>query len=183
MTDSTFQFEKGIIMISTFSKRLLPIFVVCAFSLFSCGDKNDPSESIPQNQADSGEELPNTPQQENWVNVADLSSQQDSVIDFTSDGRDMIYVEHQGDVLNIYLDDEYGNNVAYMVRQQNGDMTILYDINEDGNTDIQYSFSPSAQEEVALIDSDFDGFPETKRRIFWDASQNKYIWLHIHQGS
>ena len=167
----------------TLSKRFLTsciiIFniILCSFSLFSCIDKDVPEESEPQDQADSGEEQPqpHNPQQENWVNVADLSSQQDSVVDFTSDGRDMIYVEHQGDVLHVYLDDEYGNNVAYMVRQKNGDMTILYDINEDGNTDIQYSFSPSAQEETALIDSDFDGFPETKRKVFWDDSQNKYI--------
>lgn len=167
----------------TLSKRFLTSYIIiftiilCSFSLFSCIDKDAPEESELQHQADSGEEQPqpHNPQQENWVNVADLSSQQDSVIDFTSDGRDMIYVEHQGDVLHVYLDDEYGNNVAYMVRQKNGDMTILYDINEDGNTDIQYSFSPSAQEETALIDSDFDGFPETKRKVFWDDSQNKYI--------
>ena len=95
-------------------------------------------------------------------------------VDFDGDGVEEVFYEEENDRKDIYIDNEFGENVFWTSLSATGDISLLYDSNEDGRTDAQYNFTVENKTAIWQKDEDYDGYPEKRITFIYNSQKNIY---------
>ena len=110
---------------------------------------------------------------------------QGNPVDIDGDGFQELFYEELDEQINVYVDLPTGENVFFATLSQNGDLTALYDLDENAQADLEYIWNAATSTAIVYRDDDGDGYPEQRSTFVRDAATgtSHYQVEHDPQGS
>ena len=105
---------------------------------------------------------------------------QGNPVDIDGDGFQELFYEELDEQINVYVDLPTGENVFFATLSQNGDLTALYDLDENEQADLEYTWNAATSTAVVYRDDDGDGYPEQRSTFVRDASAGVYYYQTEH---
>jgi len=110
---------------------------------------------------------------------------QGNPVDIDGDGFQELFYEELDEQINVYVDLPTGENVFFATLSQNGDLTALYDLDENEQADLEYIWTAATSTAIVYRDDDGDGYPEQRSTFVRDAATgtSHYQVEHDPEGS
>ena len=110
---------------------------------------------------------------------------QGNPVDIDGDGFQELFYEELDEQINVYVDLPTGENVFFATLLQNGDLTALYDLDENEQADLEYIWTAATSTAIVYRDDDGDGYPEQRSTFVRDAATgtSHYQVEHDPEGS
>ena len=96
---------------------------------------------------------------------------QGNPVDIDGDGFQELFYEELDEQINVYVDLPTGENVFFATFSQNGDLTALYDLDENEQADLEYTWNAATSTAVVYRDDDGDGYPEQRSTFVRDVAE------------